>query len=75
MPNEPEKIEITTEFIRLDSAMKLAGCVETGGDAKFYVQNGEVNVNGEICTQRTKKLRPRDSFEYENSSYIISGVE
>ena len=75
MPNEPEKINITTEFIRLDAAMKLAGCAETGGDAKLVVQNGEVKVNGETCTQRTKKLRPGDSFEYENSCFVISGAE
>lgn len=75
MPNQPEKIEITTEFIRLDSALKFTGSVETGGEAKLIIQEGHVKVNGELCTMRTKKLRPGDSFEYEGNSYIISGVE
>ena len=44
------KIEIDTEFIRLDALLKLGGAVETGGQAKFVIQNGEVLVNGEPCT-------------------------
>ena len=75
MVNDPEKIEITTEFIRLDSALKFTGSAGTGGEAKLVIQEGSVKVNGETCTQRTKKLRPGDIIEYENESYIISGVE
>lgn len=75
MPKTPEKIEITTEFIRLDSALKLSGCAETGGEAKLLVQDGLVTLNGEPCTQRTKKLRPGDLFEYDGQSFIISGVQ
>ena len=75
MPKTPEKIEITTEFIRLDAALKFTGTAETGGEAKLLIQDAQVKVNGEPCTQRTKKLRPGDSFEIEGQAYIICGVE
>ena len=54
---EYEKISIKEDFIRLDSAMKLADMVVTGGHAKIVIQEGEVKVNGEVCTMRGKKLR------------------
>lgn len=66
-----EKIEIKEEFIRLDSAMKLANMVVTGGHAKIVIQNGEVKVNGEVCTQRGKKLRAGDKVEFENNGFVI----
>ncbi len=55
-----EKIAITTEFIKLQDLLKLASAVSTGGEAKLAVSEGGVSVNGEICTQRGKKLRPGD---------------
>ena len=55
-----EKIKISTEFIKLDSFLKLSGMCETGGIAKELVQSGQVEVNGEICTMRGKKLRQGD---------------
>jgi len=58
-------IKIDTEFIRLDSALKLAGIASTGGHAKIIIQGGAVRVNGEICTQRGRKLRQGDKFQYE----------
>ena len=64
-------IPITTEFIRLDSAMKLADIAGTGGIAKMMIQEGEVKVNGEVCLSRGKKLRPGDSFEFERVIYNI----
>jgi ribosome-associated protein len=66
-----EKIMINTEFIRFDSLLKLGGAVETGGQAKFAVQNGEVKVNGEVCTMRGKKLRPGDKAEYNGVLYEV----
>lgn len=57
-------IKINTEFIRLDSALKLADLVQSGGHAKQIIQDGEVSVNGEICVMRGKKLRAGDRFEY-----------
>lgn len=53
-------IKIDTEFIKLDSLLKLSGIAMTGGQAKIIIQNGDVKVNGEICTQRGKKIRPGD---------------
>lgn len=52
--------KITTEFIKLESLLKFEGLVETGGEAKERIQAGEVAVNGEVCTQRGRKLRPGD---------------
>ena len=57
-----EKIYIDTEFIKLDSLLKIAG-FGTGGQAKMLVQNGGVKVNGEVCTMRGKKMRPGDTAE------------
>lgn len=53
-------IRIDTEFIKLDSLLKLSGIAMTGGQAKIIIQNGDVKVNGEVCTQRGKKIRPGD---------------
>ena len=70
--DKPEKIiKITTEFIRLDSALKLSNAVTTGGAAKMIIQDGLVKVNGEVCLSRGKKLRKNDSFEYEHIIYKI----
>lgn len=55
-----EKIEITGEFIKLDSLLKFSGITETGGIAKEIVQQGKVTVNGEVCTQRGRKIHRGD---------------
>lgn len=65
------KLNIKEDFIRLDSAMKLANMVSTGGHAKIVIQNGEVKVNGEVCTMRGKKLHIGDTAEFENHSLTI----
>ena len=49
-------VMIGTEFIKLESALKLANAVPTGGQAKMLTQDGEAKVNGEVCTMRGKKL-------------------
>lgn len=66
-----EKIAIDTEFIRLDALLKLGGVVDTGGQAKFAVQNGEVKVNGEVCTMRGKKMRNGDKAEFDDVTYEV----
>lgn len=66
-----EKILIHTEFIKLDSLLKLAGLVETGGEAKLLIQNGQVEVNGEVCTMRGRKLRPGDSVTLDGRTVAI----
>ena len=65
-------VVIGTEFIKLESAMKLANILPTGGAAKAEIQEGFVSVNGEICTMRGKKLYPGDKFTYEGQTYLIS---
>ena len=63
--------KIDTDFIRLDAFLKMCDAVQTGGHAKIVIQEGEVRVNGEICTQRGKKLRSGDKAEFENVIYIV----
>ena len=55
-----EKILIKTEFIKLDSLLKFAALVGTGGEAKVVISEGMVKVNGEVCTMRGKKIYPGD---------------
>lgn len=57
------EITITTEFIKLQDLLKFASLVGTGGEAKVLIQEGAVSVNGEICTQRGKKIRPGDDVQ------------
>ena len=66
-----ERIKINTEYIKLDAFLKFAGAVETGGEAKLAVQDGEVKVNGEPCTMRGKKLRPGDRAELDGTVYVV----
>lgn len=66
-----ETIEIHTEFIKLDSFLKFAAAVETGGMAKEMVAEGLVKVNGEVCLMRGKKLRDGDTVELEGQKYLV----
>ncbi|QQK08910.1 S4 domain-containing protein YaaA [Miniphocaeibacter halophilus] len=66
-----KKIEITTEFIKLEQLLKLANIVSSGGLAKELIQNEEVKVNGEIETRRGKKLRKGDLVEYNGNQFLI----
>lgn len=65
-------IPISTEFIKLESFLKFAGAAETGGDAKNRIQNGEVLVDGEVCTMRGKKLYVGSVVEIDGSCYTVS---
>ena len=60
------EIEITTEYIKLQDLLKFSTLTSTGGEAKILVQEGAVSVNGEICTQRGKKIRPGDEVQIAN---------
>lgn len=69
-----QEIPITTEYIKLESFMKLANMVESGGMAKNFILNEEVRVNGEVCAMRGKKLRPGDVVGFDGCSYkVIQG--
>ncbi|MGN1194679.1 MAG: RNA-binding S4 domain-containing protein [Acutalibacteraceae bacterium] len=69
---ETKELKISTDFIRLDSAMKLSGAAATGGEAKMLINDEQVKVNGEVCTVRGKKLHEGDTFEYR---YVIYEVK
>jgi ribosome-associated protein len=64
-------VAITTEYIKLESFLKLANAVESGGMAKNFIQDGLVRVNGEVCTMRGKKLRPDDLVSFEGVTYRV----
>ena len=70
-----EEIPIHTEFIKLQDFLKFANAVESGGMAKNLILAEEVQVNGEVCTMRGKKLRDGDKFTFNGETYIIRGNE
>ena len=65
-------ITITTEFFKLQDLLKLANLVGTGGEAKIVIQNGDVLVNGEVCTMRGKKLHPGDEVTFLHNPWRVS---
>ncbi len=65
------EIEIRDEYIKLGQAMKLAGLVSSGIEAKVVIQEGQVKVNGEIDTRRGKKLYSGDNFEFNGELVIV----
>ena len=67
-----EKINITTEYIKLDSLLKFAALTGTGGESKYVISEGMVRVNGEVCTQRGKKIRPGDKVEFSGQIIEVS---
>ena len=75
IPLVEKTLSITTPFIKLDSAMKLADAVGSGGTAKLLIEDGQIRVKGEICTQRGKKLYPGDRFRFDNTDYLIAAKE
>jgi len=69
-----QELSITTEFIKLQDAMKFANIVMSGGEAKTLIQEEQVLVNGEVCTMRGKKLREGDTFSFEGMTFkIVNG--
>ena len=66
-----DTIQINREFIKLDSLLKFAGMVETGGEAKELIQAGQVKLNGEVCTMRGKKCVPGDEIELDGRTVAV----
>ena len=66
------EIRIKDEFIKLGQAMKLSGLALSGVEAKIFIENGEVSVNGEVCTQRGKKLRVGDRFSFGDEEITVT---
>lgn len=73
MSDKAEEISIYTEFIRLDAFLKFTALVGTGGEAKYLIQEGYVEVNGQSCTQRTRKLYPGDRVSVEGEEFLVTG--
>ncbi len=69
-----EKITIETEYIKLDSFLKLAALVGTGGEAKYVISEGMVEVNGEVCTMRGKKLRAGDKVTFAGNELEVESA-
>ena len=65
-------VVISTEFIKLQDALKFSHAVPTGGVAKIEIQEGNVFVNGEVCTMRGKKLYPGDRFGFDGQDYLVT---
>ena len=63
---------ITTEYIKLQDLLKFAAAVDTGGEAKLAVQEGDVTVNGQVCTMRGKKIRPGDVVTFRGQEYAAA---
>ena len=69
-----EKVSIDTPFIKRDNLLKLAGAASTGGQAKLMIQSGAVQVNGEVCTMRGKKMHPGDTACTDEMSIEVVSV-
>ena len=69
-----ETITLETEFIKLDAFLKFAALVGTGGEAKLLIADGLVQVNGEPCTMRGKKLHPGDVVTFDGTDYAVAGA-
>ena len=66
-----EELFIRDDFIKLGQALKLAGFVEFGVEAKEVIQNGLVKVNGVIDTRRGKKLVVDDEVSFDGNSFVV----
>jgi ribosome-associated protein len=66
-----ETVRIHTEFIKLESLLKYCGHCLTGGEAKGLIAEGKVSVNGEVCTQRGRKIHDRDQVSAEGRQYVV----
>lgn len=71
----PETIAIDTDYIKLDSFLKLANLVMSGGEAKIVIQEGQVKVNGEVESRRGRKLYPGDTITVSGCSPFVIGRE
>ncbi|MBE5853864.1 MAG: RNA-binding S4 domain-containing protein [Lachnospiraceae bacterium] len=69
-----DKIQIKDEYIKLGQALKLAGYVDSGLDAKIVIQDGLVKVNGEVDTRRGKKLVPGDVVSFEDKEFEVTSL-
>lgn len=69
-----QEIRIKDEYIKLGQALKLAGLVSSGVEAKMLIQNGLVTVNGEVDERRGRKLYAGDIFELEGNEVKVVNI-
>lgn len=74
MSTDMENIIIKDEFIKLGQALKLAGLAGSGVDAKFFIGEGMVTVNGETELRRGRKVRPGDVIEFEGNKVKVTNL-
>jgi ribosome-associated protein len=65
------KVEISTAYIKADQFLKWIGVASTGSEAKEIIRTGQVKINGEVITERGKKLRNGDKIKYKGTIYEI----
>ena len=75
VPHKKETVKINTQFIQLQSFLKFKGIAETGGQAKEFIKDGIIRVNGEVCTARGKKIRPGDIISAFAVDYEITNED
>ena len=66
-----QKVNITGEYIKLDALLKYVNLVGSGGEAKILIQEGNVFLNGEVCTVRGKKIRHGDLIRFDKNVFKI----
>lgn len=64
-------MKIETEYVKLDSFLKMENAVSSGGEAKMMILDGLVAVNGEVETRRGRKLRPGDRVEIGGETFTV----
>ncbi|MBQ0110941.1 MAG: RNA-binding S4 domain-containing protein [Oscillospiraceae bacterium] len=67
-------VKIKEDYIKLDSLLKLANTVSSGGEAKMLIQNGKISVNGEVCLMRGKKIREGDIVVFEDTEITVTKI-
>jgi len=72
---EPVPVTINTEFIKLQDFLKFADIAPSGGMAKNFVQDGMVEVNGEVCTMRGKKLYAGDTVSFDGGAWVVKHAD
>ncbi len=74
MKMEKVLVQIEGEYIKLDSLLKLSGIIDSGGLAKELIQEGQVQLNGQVCLQRGKKIRPGDKVIFDQYIIEVEGI-
>lgn len=74
MKMEEVLVQIEGEYIKLDSLLKLSGIIDSGGLAKELIQEGQVQLNGQVCLQRGKKIRPGDKVIFDQYIIEVEGI-